>query len=176
MKSLEKLAGYFGRLAVGGYKSNLAPVLDLIGSSVKAEAEKEIGEYQDAIGSYPATAELSDVTIEIKQRLKLGKGGEADSPLWATGKYHDSIQSSPDVNSLSVSVGTNVDYVIYQELGTGKIPPRPIFGPATLRAIPPLLPTISAAAAMGIKGGVWEGLSAEGITFTKNKPNANILP
>lgn len=176
MKSLTDAAQFFGQLAAGGYKRNLLPILDLIGNSVKAEVEKEIGEYQGAIGPYPATAPLAEATLERKSKAALGKGGLANSPLWATGKFHDSIETAKNVTGLEVEIGTNVDYVINQELGTSKIPPRPVFGPATLRVLPKLLPTIAAAGAAGIKGGAWKGLSAEGIAYTSKGMNTNLLP
>lgn len=176
MKTLGQAAMYFGQLAIGGYKLNLVPILDMIGAAVKTEVEKEIGEYQGSIGPFPATAPLADATLERKGRDNLGKGGDPNTPLYATGKFHDSIGTAKDINSLSVEIGTDVEYIIEQELGTSRIPPRPVFGPATLRALPPLEPAITASAALGIVGGVWKGLAVEGITAAGGKATANILP
>jgi hypothetical protein len=176
MKTLGQLASHFGQLAAGAYKQNLSPILDLIGQAVKTEVQKEIGEYQGAISPFPRTAPLAQATLDRKADNNWGKGGNPDTPLWATGDYHNSIGVAKDVNSLSVEIGSNTPYVKYHELGTGEMPQRPIFGPATLRAIPPLLPAISDAAGLGIIGGAWKGLSAEGITHTPDGPSANILP
>ena len=174
MKTLNQAAAFFGQLAAGGYKHNLSPILDLMGSHVKTEVEKEIGEYQSGIGPFPDTAQLSDVTLERKGREGLGKGGDPDTPLWATGEFHDSIQVHKDVPSLSVEIGSDVDHVVFQEMGAGNAPPRPVFGPSVLRAIPPIMPQIEATAAMGLAGGVWSGLGVEGITHAGGHDTANI--
>lgn len=176
MDDLTKLAAHFGKLAAGGYRSNLSPLLGMMGQAVKKEIEKEIGEYQSGIGGYPATAPLADATIEIKTREGLGKGGDPDTPLWATGEFHDSIQIHKDMNELSVEIGSDVDHVVYSELGTSKEPPRPVMGPSALRAVPPLLPEIEAAALMGIQGGIWGGLGVEGVVNSPMGPTANIKP
>lgn len=175
MKTLSQMASLFGNLAAGGYKNHLSPTLDLIGNGVKIEVQKEIGEYNPAIANYPVTASLADSTIERKSRDGLGNNGP-DSPLWAEGDYHNSIQTAKNVSKLCVEIGSNVKYVKFHELGTADMPPRRIFGPSTLRAIPPLLPAIAKAAGMGITGGVWKGLGAEGITHTPAGPSANVMP
>ena len=175
-KTLEQAASYFGKLALGGYKANLAPALTVIGAAVKHECEKEIGEYQGAIGGYPATAPLSPDTIDRKTKKGLGKGGDADSPLWETGKYHDSIETAQDLIALEVEIGTRVDYVKYQELGTSHIPPRPIFGPSTLRAIPPLLPVLAELGTLAVAGGMLSGLAADAVTKVAGKETASLIP
>lgn len=175
MKELGELAKMFGELATGAYKDDLVPILDLIGSQVKSELETQIGEYQPGIGPFPAMAPLSQTTIEIKSRLGLGKNGP-DSPLWATGAFHDDIGYQINRNDLSVEIGTHKDYILYQELGTGKIPPRPIFGPVTMQVMQKLAPQISAAAAMGITGGVWGNLGVKANPFTSRGISSEILP
>ena len=176
MKSFKQAAAHFGSLAAGGYKQNLSPILDMIGTAVKHEVQSEIGEYQPGVGPYPPMAPLADATLERKTEKGLGKTGDPNSPLWATGEFHDSIQTAKSISELSVEVGTDRENVVAHELGTSNEPPRPIFGPSVLRALPPLLPAISAAAAMGISGGVWKGLTAEAITHTNQGPGANIEP
>ena len=174
MNNFAQAASFFGQLAAGAYANNLSPVLDMIGAAVKAEVENEIGEYQSGIGGFPATAPLAASTLERKSKHGLGKHGNPDSPLWATGKFHDSIGTRKSIPTLSVQIGSNEDHVIFHELGTSNEPPRPVFGPATLRVLPRLIPAISAAAAHGIAGGVWQGLSAEGITHTSQGQGVRI--
>lgn len=176
MNSLGQMASMFGRLASGGYKQNLAPTLHMIGDAVKAEVENEIGEYQSGVGPYPDTAQLADSTLETKRTKNLGKSGDPDTPLWATGAFHDDIQYQPNMGDLSVEIGTNQKEAVFTELGTGMQPPRPVFGPSVLRAVPALLPQISAAAGLGIMGGAWKGLSVEGVTFSRSGSTGNILP
>jgi hypothetical protein len=173
---LTQLAAHFGKLAAGAYKQNLSPVLDMLGQAVKAEVEKEIGEPQGSIGPYPATAPLSIETVYKKAKAGTGKGGDPFSPLWETGAYHDSIGVAKDIPSLSVEIGTNLDYVEHLEVGTGSMPPRPVLGPSALRAIPPLLPVVAHAAAQGIMGGAWSGLSVEGVTKAGGKATATVQP
>lgn len=176
MNSLTQLAGMFGRMAAGGYKQQLSPVLDMLGNAVKAEVEKEIGEYQSSISPFSATEQLADATLERKTRANLGKNGNADSPLWATGDFQASIQTAKDVSALTVEIGSNLDYVVYSELGTSKEPPRPVFGPAALRAIPLLLPAVAAAGGNGMAGGVWSGLGVKGTTRAGGHDVAEIQP
>ena len=167
MKTFGQAAEYFRRLAAGGYKAHLEAVLDLIGREVKAECEREIGTYMGAIGQYPATAPLEQSTIDRKGN---------DDPLFRTGIYHDSIETYVDRRDLSVEIGTNVDYVVYHELGTSHNPPRPIFGPATLRTMPRLQAAITQAAGMGVMGGVWADLEAEGLEYTSQTPDLGVIP
>lgn len=176
MKTLGQAANYFGNLAAGAYKSNLSPVLDMLGRAVQDEAKREIGHYQPGISPFPGTAKLAPATIERKIQRQHGMGGNPDTPLWATGAYHDSIQTAKDVSSLSVEIGSNEPHVIFHELGTRNMPQRAVFGPATLRAVPPLLPKVAQAGVWGMAGGVWKGLGVEGITHTPLGPSANILP
>lgn len=176
MRSFGQMAQIFGKLAAGGLKKSMSSTLDTIGEGVKKECQKEIGEYQPGIGPYPATAPLSPVTLERKARKGHGKGGNPDTPLYATGEYQESIQYMKDTGKLSVEIGTNVPYVKFHEVGTSEMPPRPIFGPATMRAIPPLLPVIKKAAIYGIFSGAWGDIGAEGITHAGGKKRVNILP
>jgi hypothetical protein len=178
MQDIGDLAKMFGQMAAGSYKQKLSPVLDLMGHTVKAEVQKEIGEYQGPIGPFPATASLAPDTLYLKAERGHGKGGDPDTPLWATGEFHDSIQVAKHVETLSVEVGTDVPYVKYQELGTSTQPPRPVFGPSTLRAIPKILPDISQSAgnALGQAAGAWGHLGVEGITRAGGNDTGNILP
>lgn len=174
--ALGDFAKFLMKEAAGAYKQALRPVLDEIGAAVKAEVQKEIGEYQSAIGQYPATAPLSPVTIEIKTRDGLGKNGNPDTPLWASGEFHDDVRFQSDVGSLSVEIGTDKEYIKFTELGTADMPPRPVFGPAALRVMPQFLPALAAASAMGIAGGIWSGLGVKAITHTQQGDSAHLVP
>jgi hypothetical protein len=98
-------------------------VLTVLGFEVSEKVQSMIGEKQIF------WADLKESTIERKQRKGWGKGGNPDSPLWATGEYHDSIQFSLSGRD-KVQIFSTLDFVKYLEMGTSKMPPRPVFKPA----------------------------------------------
>jgi hypothetical protein len=168
-----QFAAYLGKLAAGAYKAELVPVLQHVGDEVKKEVEKEIGEYQSAIGPYPDTAPLSPVTLEIKQRRGLGRGGP-DTPLYATGEFSERIGVEVHKDDLSVEIGTTIDHVVYTELGTSTQPARPVFGPAALRVMPKVEAEVAAAALTGIIGGTWAGLGLKAVTHADGNDTAEL--
>lgn len=141
--SLGALAQHLLKQTAGSYKTKLCEALTQIGQSVQQEAKSEVGTYQEGVGPYPATAPLAQATIEKKG---------TDTPLYETGAFQQDIKYKVDKSSLSVNIGTNKDYIVYTELGTGKMPPRSIFGPSALRAVPKTLPLIGGYAVAGITG------------------------
>lgn len=175
MKPLGDLGKLFLAEAAGAYRTQLIPVLQQMGRMAVEEIKNEIGNYQSAIGPYPATAQLSPVTLDIKTRQGLGLNGNPDTPLWATGDFWADVSFQVDPGSLSVEIGTNKFYIVYTELGTGTMPPRPIFGPATLRIAPQLGAVAASGSFAGIFGGVWSGLGVRGTTATSRGQNAVVL-
>lgn len=101
--------------------------LKKVAKLVEQTAKAEIGQYQDAIGPFPAWAPLTDSTEAQKERM----GYPADSPLLATGEMRDSIEH--EVHGLEAEIGSNNDKMVWQELGTDRIPARPVLGPAAYR-------------------------------------------
>ncbi|MBW9334594.1 hypothetical protein FEE59_13850 [Herbaspirillum sp. RU 5E] len=97
---------------------------------VRATAAGMIGIYQDAVGPYPKWEELADSTEKEKQRL----GYPLEAPLYRTGEMKKSIQASSDRNK--AAVGSSDQKMVYHELGTLHIPPRPVFGPAAIHSAP----------------------------------------
>lgn len=100
---------------------------------VRDDATKKFGEYQPAVGPYPAWENLKEVTI--KQKTKAG-GGE--DPL--IGHYSGKKLSkwpAPlrntigiKVEGMTAAVGTDDPIGEYHEYGTSHIPPRPFLRPA----------------------------------------------
>lgn len=174
--ALGSMAAHLLQMAAGGYRHALTPVLDEVGKAVKDEVKKEIGTYQPGVGQYPATAPLAQSTLETKAKKGHGKGGNPDTPLWATGDFHDDVNFKSNTATLSVQIGTNKEYIAQHELGNVHHPPRPVFGPATLRVLPHQMPLLAKAAAMGIAGGAWKGLGAFGRTHTKQGASATLSP
>ncbi|TAL01842.1 MAG: hypothetical protein EPO08_09130 [Rhodospirillaceae bacterium] len=108
------------------------------GVEIAAEiARDKIGEYQGAIGSFPAWAPLATSTVEEKTRLGYAP---PDNPLLRTGELRDSIGTSVEravpTASVVAIVGSTSPIARYQEIGTTYIPPRPFIGPAMLEAEP----------------------------------------
>lgn len=149
-QSFGQLAVHLQSQAIRDYKINMRKSLKEVGEVVSAEARKSVGVYQSGIGPFPAWAGLADSTIERKSRSGLGMGGNPNTPLYATGRFKQSIAYKAE--NQSVTIGTNVPYIVHTEVGTSKMPPRPVFGPAALRALPRLLPCIAAAGACAVAG------------------------
>lgn len=102
--------------------------LDVAASIVEKTAKDEIGHYQDAAGPYPAWAELAESTKEDRLR----KGFTENDPLLRTGQLRDSISRAVDGHK--AVVGSTSDIMVFQELGTSKMPPRPVLGLAAYRS------------------------------------------
>jgi hypothetical protein len=166
MKSLGDAANLFMKLADGEYRAHLAPALNEIGRQVQGEVQREIGNYQGAIGPFPAWAPLAQATLDTKANAGLGRG-YPDTPLYATGAFAQDVSFCVDLGSLSVTIGTNAPEISYTELGTRTMPPRPIFGPSCLRVLPHMLPLVASAAFGGITGGAFGGLGLRATTFSQ---------
>ena len=113
---------------------------------VEKVAKDEFGEYQPAVGGFPAWAELADSTKA--QRVALGYS--ENDPLLRSGELRDSI--GHEVAGLEAVVGSTDDVMVYQELGTETIPPRPVLGPAAIRSEAVIQRMIGEAAVLGILG------------------------
>jgi len=113
---------------------------------IEKVAKDEFGEYQPAVGGFPSWAELADSTKA--QRVALGYS--ENDPLLRTGDLRDSI--SHEVAGLEAVVGSTDDVMVYQELGTETIPPRPVLGPAAIRSEAVIQRMIGEAAVLGILG------------------------
>lgn len=139
-KSLEAMANHLEKVVV---KQDLPKAYGKMLTEIGKEAHHQA---QDLIigrtilmqktGPYPAWTELKQRTIDAKRRAGLGKGGNPQSILFATGNLHDHIGLSIDVANSRVILGSNVEYAATHEYGdpSRKIPPRPFLGPALVRA------------------------------------------
>jgi HK97 gp10 family phage protein len=91
---------------------------------IEKTAKAEIGAYQPAVGPFDAWAPLADSTVADRT----SKGFTPDDPLLRSGELRDSI--GYEVSGNEAAIGSTSDVMVYQELGTSKIPPRPVLGPA----------------------------------------------
>lgn len=135
--------------------------LQEIGQLVAAQARAELGFYQPARGAYPTWAPLAPSTLEQKARLGQTGRRSADDPLIATGAFLDDIFFQVHLPTASVAIGTTKDYILYTELGTSKMPPRPVFGPAVLASGEAIKRIAVGVAAFGLVG---EGFSFSELT------------
>lgn len=131
------------------YPEALVNTLDDIGKAVTERAKDKVGHYQSGIGQFPQWAPLAASTIDRKQRAGFSN---PDGPLLASGAFKDSIGYVVDAGNLKVTIGTDKPYIVNTEMGTAKIPPRPVFGPSALEIIPKKLPKIGSYAACGLAG------------------------
>lgn len=110
------------------------------------EAKAEFGVYQAGAGPFGAWPELAEATKEDR----VAKGFTENDPLLRTGGLRDSIVSEKDATS--VTVGSEDPVMAYQELGTAKIPPRPVLGIALFKHIDGLVESLGALTYAGIGG------------------------
>ncbi|MDY3551402.1 hypothetical protein R5W24_000478 [Gemmata sp. JC717] len=103
-----------------------------VGKVVEKRAKAKIGEYQDAAPPFAGWAELADATKA--ERVK--QGFPEDEPLLRTGDMRDSIGHTVQGNE--VTIGSNNDKAVWQELGTETIPPRSFLGGAMAEELPKL--------------------------------------
>lgn len=117
----------------------------VIVKEIEETAKEEIGVYQPAYGPFDAWVPLAESTKADRVRL----GYSEDDPLLRSGELRDSIES--EIVGLAAIVGTKSEIGLWQEVGTGHIPPRPFIGPAYVRKIDPLMESISRAITCGFK-------------------------
>lgn len=102
--------------------------LEKVGKRVESTAKDKIGHYQDASGEFPAWPELKDTT----KADRLRKGFTENDPELRTGELYGSITHdvSRSGTEHKLTVGSDLDIALWQEMGTDHIPPRPFIGPA----------------------------------------------
>lgn len=120
--------------------------LERIGKGVERTAKSEFGTYQPGIGFWPGWAELADATKQDRVSL----GFTENDPLLRSGELRDAVTHDVDGAELEVAIGvkggdTHQPYsdgsgavdlgelMIWHELGTANMPPRPVLGTALAR-------------------------------------------
>lgn len=103
-------------------------LLETVGKHVEDNARKMFGHYQEASGPYGAWPQLAEST----QKQRAAQGYSPNDPLFRTGELMNSISHSVDKNN--VVIGSNSEIMVYQELGTADIPPRPVLAPAMFQS------------------------------------------
>jgi phage gpG-like protein len=97
---------------------------------LKDDMRGQIGEYQGALGDYPAWEPLAESTEDEKARV----GAPAEAPLERFGDLQKSFRSELVGNNEAI-IGSTDPVMEFHEYGTSKMPPRPVVGPALLRNV-----------------------------------------
>lgn len=128
-KSFDSLTSFVMHLAAAEVAVHLAEhrALDQAARLIEREAKAEIGHYQPEVGPFPAWAPLADSTEKQKENA----GYPANAPLLATGEMRDSIRR--EVAGNEAVVGSDEEKMVWHELGTSKMPARPVLGPAAFK-------------------------------------------
>jgi hypothetical protein len=96
--------------------------LEAAAANLEAKIKSLIGTYS----AKPRWKEIAEYTKEDRSR----KGFTPNDPLLRTGALRDSIHHK--VVDKVAYVGSDSDILVYQQLGTARIPPRAVFGNATV--------------------------------------------
>jgi hypothetical protein len=121
--------------------------LERVAVAVEDTAKSELGVYQPAVGPFGEWAELADATKEDR----VARGFTENEPLLRTGELRDSIGHR--VDGLEAEIGSTNEIMVYQELGTTRIPPRPVLGPAAERNHDVITAELGGAVVAGLLGG-----------------------
>lgn len=120
--------------------------LELVATKIEETAKDEIGEYQPAVGPFPAWEPLAEST----KADRVAQGYSADEPLLRSGEMRESIHH--EVEALEAIIGSDSDIAFWQETGTATIPARPFLGPAAFHNIELMQKILGAATVVGLAG------------------------
>jgi hypothetical protein len=122
------IAAFIARLerAIVEVKPEIAVGLEKVGQLAESIAAELPGHYQ------PGWAPLAESTLKDKA----AKGFPVPSPLKRTGKMAASYRKEVLLSELALVIGSEDKIALFQEMGTSRIPPRPVTGPALKNSLP----------------------------------------
>jgi hypothetical protein len=146
MSEFSSIGHFVAHLAVMEAQSTLALHHGLVkcAAAIEKTSKAEFGVYQPEVSPFAAWAPLADATQAERERL----GFTPDDPLLRKGDLRESI--SHQVHALEAVIGSDSDVMVYQELGTDRIPPRAALGPAAIRNKALITRTLGLAVAEGL--------------------------
>lgn len=125
MISLNEFEAQLAR-AITGVVPAIEIGLDKVGTLAVTLAHEYPGHYQ------PGWAPLAESTLKDKA----DKGFPVPSPLLRTGAMAESYKKELELADLEVVVGSESKVALWQEMGTSRIPPRPVLSLAMANALP----------------------------------------
>jgi hypothetical protein len=134
-KSFGAFAAHLERLAASSVEVK-KHVLDASAEEIQKTAQGLIGEYQEAVGPYPAWEELADSTQAERARL----GYSENDPGYRSGEMQQSVKRHVEGNE--AAIGSSDQHMAWFDLGTEKQPPRPVFAPAAIHSKPRVMKII----------------------------------
>jgi hypothetical protein len=123
--------------------------LDKSAEEIQSTARGMIGEYQAAIGPYPAWEELADSTQAERARL----GYSENDPGYRSGAMQRSIERK--VEGSDAVVGSNDQDLVWFDQGTVKQPPRAVLGAAAIHSRPRVMRIIGETVFAWLGGRGW---------------------
>lgn len=149
MKEFGSLAAFAAEMVAvrAGVVFHLHKGLEAVATKIEHTAKREIGEYQAAVGPFPAWDELADSTKVDRVR----QGFTENDPGLRSGQMRDSIEHR--TQGLEAVIGSNDDRLVWFELGTEKQPPRPVLGPAVEHNRAAIKKIVGGAVVKGLLGG-----------------------
>ena len=150
-RSLDDFANHLTRLAAAA-PTVTNHMVEQAAVKVEKIAKDEIGQYQPAVGPFPAWAQLQPETEAEKRRL----GYKLNAPLERTGGMRNSISHESQGNE--AVVGSTDEKMVWHEQGTPTVPPRPVLGPAAIRGMADMQSRFAATVAAWLGGRSWRRL------------------
>ena len=149
--SLLGFAALMGEIAVASHEVG-KHAMERAAKVVEKEAKDSIGHYQSQSGPFVAWAELADST----KADRTSKGYSENEPELRDGTLFNSIEHTltrSALGDIEAEVGSNNQIMVYQELGTAKMPPRSILGGAAARKEKEVVEIIGGTVVAALMGG-----------------------
>jgi phage gpG-like protein len=118
---------------------------------VEAGAQEVQDTARGMIGFYHEDPHWPELSPDY-EAAKVRDGFEPDAPLLRTGAMRDSITHSIGLDGNSAVIGSDDQKMVWHELGTDRMPPRPVMGPAGVHSATRVVDMAAKAAAAWVGG------------------------